>query len=103
MRSNTLIPENGGSKLPRSYQEIPGVPSNNFKRDKLYSLKEGGTATQIKSSKGGLTGVRDGGVAVEAVVVEVAGGKSIFFLDFFRRESVRSCDVGRFKLTPQGN
>ncbi len=80
MRSNTLIPENGRSMLPRSCHEIPGLPSNNFKRDKPYSLKEGGTATRIKSSKGGLTGARDGGTAVEVSVAAVAGGGSeVFF------------------------
>ncbi len=85
MRSNTLIQENGGSKLPRSSHEIPGLPSNNFKRDKPYSLKEGGTANRIKSSKGRLTGACDGGATVEEAVVEVAGGGSEFFflLDLF--------------------
>ncbi len=85
MRSNTLIPKNGGSKLPRPSHEIPGLPSNNFKRDKPYSLKKGGTVTRFKSSRGGLTGTRDGGTAVEVAVAVVAGGESkvFFFLTCF--------------------
>ncbi len=80
MRSNTLMPENGGSKLPRSSHEIPGLPSNNFKRDKPYSLKEGGTATRIKSSKGGLTGARGGGATVAVSGRAAAGsGSEVFF------------------------
>ena len=54
MTSNTVKPENGGSRLPRSSHAMPGFPSNNFIRDKPYSLNVGGTASRIKSSNGGL-------------------------------------------------
>ncbi len=77
-----------------SYRDHPmksqvSLLSNNFKRDKPYSLKEGGTATRIKSSKGGLTGARDGGAAVEMAVVGVAGGGSDFFFFLTRFDKLR--------------